>query len=383
MRVLHVGKYFPPEPGGIERFLDELTLGQLVAGLEPSVLAHDRHGGGVANEAGRTVYRCRSHGQMLFTPLAPGWLPCLARALREQRPQILHLHLPNPAAFAVLALPAARSVPWVLHWHADVPLDTAHRGLRLAYPVYARFESALLRRAAAIIATSSAYLEASAALAAHRARCHVVPLGLGDAPQPDTAAMWPAPGLRVLAVGRLSYYKGFSTLIEAVAGLDGVSLVIAGRGDQQRALERCIEVHGVGDRVSLLSDLTDAGIEASYRACDVLCLPSIDRAEAFGLVLLEAMRAGRAVVASRLPGSGMSEVVVDGETGLQVRPGSMEDLRAALSRLRDDPALRASLGEGGRRRFDRCYRLPPVTEAIARIYRSVVPADPAAAPAAG
>src|SRR5690606_12272502 len=101
------------------------------------------------------------------------------------------------------------------------------------------------------------------------------------------------------------------------------------------------------DRVRLCTGLDDADLEATYQACDLVCLPSIDRAEAFGLVLLEAMRAARPVVASRVPGSGMSEVVVDGETGLQVPPDSPQALAQAILRLAGDPALRQRLGQAG------------------------------------
>lgn len=369
MRILHVGKYFPPEPGGIERFLDALTQAQAASGLHPAVLAHDRQRAGANRQPTRTVYRCRSHGQLLFTPIAPTWPIWLSRAIADHRPQLLHLHLPNPAAFAALFLPAARRLPWVLHWHADVPLDAAHRGLRLAYPAYALFEQAMLRRAQAVIATSASYLEASDALRAHRGRCRVVPLGLGQAPDPGTACRWPAAGLRVLAVGRLSYYKGFDRLVRAVAKTEGTSLVIAGDGEQADQLRSLIDASGAGDRMRLCHGLDDADIEASYRSCDLLCLPSIDRAEAFGLVLLEAMRAGRPVIASRLPGSGMSEVVADGESGLQCPAGDVEALAGALRRLRDDPGLRQRLGEQAGERFRRHFGLPPIVTAISDIYR--------------
>lgn len=375
MRILHVGKYFPPEPGGIERFLDDLSREQAHQGIEVAVLAHDRRHAGVERRDGRCIHRCRSYGQLLFTPLAPSWPWRLAQVVAEHQPDLLHLHLPNPAAFAALLLPAARRRPWVLHWHADVPLDAEHGALRLAYPPYAAFERRLLARSAAVIATSRAYLDASHALAAFRERCQVVPLGMGEAPVAASAPDWPDAGLRVLAVGRLSYYKGFDRLIDAVARTEGISLLLVGQGDQASRLRSQISTLGLGGRVRMLAGLDDAEVEACYQAAEVVCLPSIDRAEAFGLVLVEAMRAGRAVIASDLPGSGMREVVVEGETGLKVTPGSVDELAAALSRLRDDPPLRARLGTAAAERFARHYRLQPVAEAIASLYRRVLDAE--------
>lgn len=374
MRVLHLGKYFPPVPGGIERFLDELTLAQAAAGLQPAVLAHDPAASAQHADRGRLVQRCRSYGEVLFVPLCPGWPGMLSRVIREWRPQLLHLHVPNPSVFWALLSPAARRIPWVVHWHADIPLDAAHRGLRLAYPAYALLERALLARAARIIATSQAYLDASVALAPHRARCRVIPLGLADAPAAGIAPEWPSPGLRLLAVGRLAYYKGFAQLIEALSRVENVSLVLMGRGPGEAALRAQIATLGLQSRVRLLAAASDADVEAAYRACDALCLPSIDRAEAFGLVLLEAMRAGRAVLASDLGGSGMREVVVNGQTGLQVPPGDVSALATALCRLRDESDSRRRWGEAGQQRFLANYRIEPVAAAISSLYRELVPA---------
>lgn len=374
MRVLHLGKYFPPVPGGIERFLDELTLAQAAAGLQPAVLAHDPAASAQHTDRDRLVQRCRSYGEVLFVPLCPGWPGMLSRVIREWRPQLLHLHVPNPSVFWALLSPAARRIPWVVHWHADIPLDAAHRGLRLAYPAYALLERALLARAARIIATSQAYLDASVALAPHRARCRVIPLGLADAPAAGIAPEWPSPGLRLLAVGRLAYYKGFAQLIEALSRVEDVSLVLMGRGPGEAALRAQIATLGLQSRVRLLAAASDADIEAAYRACDALCLPSIDRAEAFGLVLLEAMRAGRAVLASDLGGSGMREVVVNGQTGLQVPPGDVSALATALCRLRDESDSRRRWGEAGQQRFLANYRIEPVAAAISSLYRELVPA---------
>lgn len=370
MRVLHLGKYFPPVPGGIERFLDELTAEQARSGLQPALLVH-HPGRSSRTDDGRMIVRERSMGEWLFVPVSPGWPITLARLISAWRPQIIHIHLPNPWAFALLALPAARRIPWVVHWHADIPLDTRRRALRLAYPLYAWPERLLLQRAAAIICSSEQYLQASVPLQPVRARCHVVPLGLAGAPGAGPAPAWPAPGMRLLTVGRMSYYKGYATLLQALALTEGVTLVMIGSGEQEAALRAQSKALGLQQRVQFAGRVDDATIEGAYRECDVLCLPSVDRAEAFGLVLLEAMRAGKPVVASALAGSGMTALAAHEINGLQARPGDPADLASALARLRDDPTLRTRLGNTGRQRFEQEYRIAPVAQAISRIYREV------------
>lgn len=376
MRVLHIGKFFPPQPGGIERFVAELAAAQQAQGLTPSVLVHDPTVDGFRDDP-FPLRRVRSYRDVLFVPISPGWPRAFATLCREQRPDLLHVHVPNASAFWLLASPAARRLPWVLHWHADVPEDARHRGLRLAYPAYRLLEHRLLRRAAAIIATSNPYLEASRALRAHRERCHVVPLGMAAAPEPAAVPAWPGNGLRLLAVGRLSYYKGFSVLLDALREVDDVSLLLIGSGDLAGTLQAQIQRLGLADRVRLAGGTDDATLEAAYRACDLFCLPSIDRAEAFGLVLLEAMRAGRPIIASAIPGSGVGAVVAP-ECGRLVPPGNPVALAAALRELAADRQLRERMGAAGRARFAREFGIAPVAEKISSLYRSVLAARPPA-----
>jgi glycosyltransferase involved in cell wall biosynthesis len=381
LRVLHLGKFYPPHPGGIERFCADLAAAQLRQGLRPSVLAHG-HPADVPRDHPVPVSLVRSHGRLLFVPVSPGWPLAMRDALAAWQPQLLHVHLPNPSAFWLLGMPQARALPWVLHWHADIPDDTRHAGLRLAYPLYRQFERRMLARAARVIATSQRYADASRALLPVRDKLRVLPLGLDDAPTPAAAPGWPQPGLRLLAVGRLSYYKGFATLIRALAAVPEASLLLIGSGEQQGAIEQQIRDSGVGDRVRLLGQVDDAALEAAYRACDVLCLPSVDRSEAFGLVLLEAMRAGKPVLASDIPGSGAGEVVADGQSGRLVPLHDADAWSDALRWMAHHPDLRAAMGQAGLHRWRQRFRIDAVAERLTTIYREVMDDHAAARPAA-
>src|SRR5690606_31002507 len=104
---------------------------------------------------------------------------------------------------------------------------------------YRPFEQALLRRAAVIVATSLPYLEASVALRAWRVKTRVVPLGAEPVHGSlATRDAWRGGGLRLLAVGRLSRYKGFDVLLRALARMEGASLVLAGDGECGGELRR-------------------------------------------------------------------------------------------------------------------------------------------------
>jgi glycosyltransferase involved in cell wall biosynthesis len=277
--------------------------------------------------------------------------------------------LPNASAFALLASPAARTTPWIVHWHADIPPDALDWRLRAGYAFYRPFEQAILRRASAIVATSSAYLDASAALAPWRGKASVIPLGAGDVELPEARPdLWPAgDGLRLLAVGRLSHYKGFDVLIDALTRASDARLLLIGEGEQAEALRRLAAASAVAGRIRFAGAVDDATLQGAYAAADALVLPSLDRGEAFGLVLLEAMRARLAVIASAIPGSGIGEVVVDGESGLLVPPGDVDALAAAIRSI-GDATLRRRLATGGRSRWEKRFTLERAAQAWLALY---------------
>lgn len=382
IRVLHLGKFFPPHPGGIERFVADLAAAQAAQGMAVRVLAHaepgiwrSRHFR--ADDVDVDLAAC--HGQFLYAPVSPAFPRLLARAIREFKPDLLHIHMPNTSAFWTLLSPATRRLPWVVHWHADIPLDSRRRTLRMAYRLYKPWEQALLRRARAAIATSQAYADSSAALSPWQEKVHVIVLGLPDAPASDSAnsTLWPALGLRLLAVGRLSYFKGFDVLLRALAQVSEASLVLIGGGECDMSLRALARELGVESRVRFVGrlDMDAAGqalLDSAYASADVFCLPSTERAESFGLVLLEAMRAGLPAIASDIPGSGVGFVVRDGETGLFVPPNDAEALAAAIRRFAKDADLRRRLGDAGRQRFESEFTLDQVTPRVTALYRRIL-----------
>lgn len=380
MRVLHVGKFYAPFHGGIETFMGDLLPALTRLGVANCALVHAHDGNAPwprleasdwAAETGPLILRAPCYGRFVYAPVSPAFPLWLKRAAAGFRPDLIYMHVPNTSAFWALGLGSLRAVPWAVHWHADVVSSAHERKLALAYPFYRPFEQALLKRSRGVIATSPPYVESSAALAPWRERCRVVPLGLDDkrisppseADLAQARAAWGGEGgLKALAVGRLTYYKGHEVLIRAAARTPGVRVNIVGRGEGRAGLEALITELGVGDRVRLLGSLDDRELNAMMAACDVFCLPSIERTEAFGVVLMEAMRYGRPLVASRIPGSGVGWVVEEGETGLLTPPGDAAALAAALERLAIDPDLRRRLGARAAQRFPERFGIDRIAQ---------------------
>jgi rhamnosyl/mannosyltransferase len=381
VKILHIGKYYSPYRGGVETYLLDVMKAQTGAGHEVAALVHDHErslGTKQTREEGGTVWRTGTLVTAFFTPISPGFRGALQRLIREFQPDVIHAHLPNPSVCWLLTLPEMKQLPLVLHWHSDVLTDGQGATMRLLYRGYRPLERRLLQQADAIIATSDSYLATSASLRDFPDKCHVVPLGLDAdrflrrASVPELATKSGDGPFQILAIGRLTYYKGFGFLIRAVATLADADLHIVGEGALRDELWKLAKELEVEDRVHFHGGLDDRGLAARLAACDCVCLPSIERTEAFGLVLLEAMAYGLATVSSRVPGSGMSWVVEDEVTGLLVPPRNVEALATALARLRDDPALADRLGAAGRQRFLNHFAIEPSAAALTRVYEQVL-----------
>ena len=373
MRILHIGKYFPPVAGGMERFLGDLVEAQRAAGHEVAVLVH----GDARADDPPWLMRCPVWMRLAFAPLSPRFPFWLRRAIRQAAPDVIHIHMPNVSAFWTLALLCARRIPWVVHWHSDVEPSPLRLSLRLGYPHYSIFERALLERADAIVVTSPPYLEASRTLAPWAIKCHVIPLGVAHARLPDVAAedtegLWTTEGLRVLCVGRLAYYKGFETLVSAVIGTPGLELVLVGAGEERGRLEKLAADAGNPPSVRMLGEVDDMTIRRLMASCDVFCLPSRERTEAFGLVLLEAMRYAKPLMVSDLKGSGMTWVAREGQNAVVVPPEDVGAWREALLALAQSPDKRQLLGRLGAERYWREFDIGIIAARIDWLYRLVV-----------
>ena len=352
LRIVHVCKGFPPERGGMETFARDLAVEQAHAGHQVTVLAHSNAPVGNDDQpdwpGGLHVIRCPAWFQVgPYVPVAPRLPIALGKILLAAPPHIVHLHAPNSAALWCLLLTALccraqQAAPkLVVHWHADVIFPPHKRPATVIMQAWRMLEQRLLARADRVIVTSQPYLETSQALAPWKSKCVVVPLRLSERTRPVPASLphpvtdflrGPVPGTTrsVLAVGRLSHYKGFDVLLKAVAQAPELRCCIIGTGEEESSLHALIREFHLEDRVMLPGPVNDDVLAACYQACDVFCLPSILRTEAFGLVLLEALRAGKWCIASDVHGSGMGTVIQHGVNGWLVAPGAVDALCAKL-----------------------------------------------------
>jgi len=362
LKVLHVGKFYPPHAGGMESHLELLCRAtKAEVDLEVVVSADDAH---TAREVvdGVPVTRIGTRLTLASASFNPG----MASAVRRANADVVHFHHPNPTA-ALSYLAARPRGRLVVTYHSDIVRQ------RVLGPMVAPLIHALLGRADAIIASSPQYAASSPVLRRHSGRVRVLPFGIDAAEfqradPAQVAAIRAAHGERIVfAAGRLVYYKGFDVLIRAMARVDA-RLLIAGSGPLRDDLTRLVKDTGVADRVTLLGGVPD--LRPYYHAADVFALPAVARSEAFGIVQMEAMACGLPVVNTSLD-TGVPFVSPHGQTGLTVPPGDVDALASALEALLGDPALRERMGAAGRVRVAGELGARRMAERTLALYREV------------
>ncbi len=348
MRILHIGKYYPPMRGGMETLIRDIAEQQVSDGHQVTVWVHNHAFNALTSKTEEStveingqplrLIRQKSTRPILFTPFKLGVRKTLRRLVREWRPDVVHVHWPSFTAMMPSFTRALQNTPLVISWHSDIITEGASWGIKMAHRVLKPLQNRLLRRADAVIASSEEYLRHSNTLPAFSDRCVVIPLGVRprivDA-QAGANVHWRSGALRIYSLGRLTFYKNHALLIRAAAQMPEVQVKIAGGGQLHGALQQLIERLDCGDRVELLGEVDQATADGCLASCDAFCFPSNDRAESFGLALLEAMHNDKVAVISDTPGSGMRWLAEEYPKSIRFSPNDTESLIQALQKVRD------------------------------------------------
>ena len=319
---------------------------------------------------GYKVTRVPIWGIKYSTPLPKGILRAFLKIRNNY--DIIHVHVPNPIA-SIVSLLAPKKVKIVVHWHSDIIKQK--NLLMLFKPIQTRF----LKRADAIIATSQNYVDASEDLQPFLSKVKVVPIGLDSKEmvyqQDDVDAIKKKyDGKKiVLCIRRLTFYKGHRYLIEAAKHLgNDVIVLFGGVGEMEQELKQLAQQEDLNDKVQFIGRISPSLIYAYYKAADVFCLPSITRAEAFGVVLLEALAMGTPIVTCNIDGSGVPWVNQDGETGYNVPVGDSDSLADKIRQIINNSELRDELSQNCIKRFREYFVLDKMVEDTYSLYKNLV-----------
>jgi len=400
LRVLHVATAFPRTPDDpITPWLVELVRRQRKSGIEASVLASAYRGGPehepfpdipvVRFRYAPPPFETLTHDESVpdrirHRPSAAVLLPLyLAGGLRAAhdagrgQPDVVHVHWPMPhALFGAAVRRGAGGRTAVVCSYYSVALNWVTRTLRPLVP-FLRWTA---RTADAVTAISNSTGAAVRQLT--RKPVSIVPYGaaLDDdvvpAAQPALTGGGP---VRILFVGRLVERKGVEVLVRALAGLESVpaaELTIIGSGERSELIERTARLHGVADRVHLAGTVSQEELIRAYSTHDLFVLPAVIDAkgdtEGLGVVLLEALRFQRPVIASDV--GGIPDIVEHERTGLLVRPGDQAALSSAIESMVRKPEWAREMAERGRQvALDR-FGWDRVIDRTNRVYRSAMEA---------
>lgn len=369
MKILQLGKFYPVE-GGVEKVMYDLMTGLSESGVVCDMLCASNINGGrtmVINDYARLMI-CRAWMKKAATMISPEMILLLHKICR--RYDIVHVHHPDPMACLALFLSGYKGKV-VVHWHSDICKQ------KMLLKFYIPLQKWLLRRADVIIGTTPIYLEESPYLRGMSWKFACLPIGvdaMSSTPEKVESVKRSFGGRKIVfSLGRLVAYKGYCYLVDAARYLsDDFVVLIGGMGDLKDELQRQIDRLGLNEKVKLLGFVPDELLSAYYEACDLFCLSSVQKTEAFGIVQVEAMSFGKPVVATLIPHSGVSWVNEHGVSGLNVQSKDSEALADAIMKITNDRKVYQTYSRNAFERYRNMFTKKKMVDRCIKIYQDLM-----------
>lgn len=372
MKIALVTPYEYPYPGGVTEHVSHLDRCFREWGHEVKIIApYAEDTPNVPDNVirmGKRITHVPFGGSISRVTLSPRIYRPVKRLLQEEQFNIIHLHEPLMPALPIFVLRHSKTIN-VGTFHAY--RESRHWGLETVGPLL----QPLLEKLHARICVSEAAQEL--AMRYFPGEYRIIPNGI-DVQHFSGAHVQPIERYNdgrpnILFVGRLEKRKGFRYLIRAfpyiVQAFPDARLIVAGAysKEDKEPFVRYARMHHLNS-VKFVGLVSHKELPRYYKTCDVFCAPSIGF-ESFGIVLLEAMAAGKPIVASDIPGYRC--VLEDGQEGILVEPENERALAKAIIKLLQDPALRQEMGERGRRKAAR-YDWSIIARQVLDVYEELL-----------
>ncbi len=382
MKIAQIACTFPPYRGGIGNSVYNISdnlanLGYKVTVFTPNYNYKNEDEFNL-HEGKFTVKRLKP----LFKYGNAAFLPQLFWKLKNF--DIIHLHYPFYGAIVpviLIKLLSGRKMKLIMHYH----MDSSAKGLKGAvFCFYNIFVLPLLVRTAKIITCASLdYVKHSDLKEYYIARPEkfrriLFGVNLEQFVTYHDNINKQRRNKIILFVGGLDdahYFKGLENLLKATAviiknkELNPLILNVVGRGNLLPYYKNCAGNLGIEEIVKFYDNVDNSKLVNFYNYCDCLVLPSINKGEAFGLVLLEAMACSTPVITSNLPG--VRSVFKNGKQGLLVKPNDVDDLVEKIKIILCDKRLAETMGRAGRELVEDKYTWAKVAKRLDSIYHFV------------
>ena len=367
MKVLQIGKTFPLI-GGVDKVIYEISEGVSKRGIVCDVLCASINYNDILiykNEYSK-IYATQSFGIFASTWISPKMIFKLREIIKNY--DIIHIHHPDPMAAVSLMLASSQRKKVVLHWHSDIVKQ------KYLLKLYLPIQKWLLNRANVILATSDEYGKGSRDLNNYQNKIKLLPIGVNvnykDNHDFEQELRRRYAGKKVIySLGRLCYYKGYEYLIDSAKYLnEDYVILIGGTGPLNEKLQSQINNNHLNNKVVLLGWISDDEMSSYYNLCDLFCLSSTEKTEAFGIVLIEAMFYNKPIVATKIHNSGVSWVNQNGVKGLNVLPENSKELAEAFVQICENEINYKSLCENSHKRYTEEFTSEKMIDSLLEIY---------------
>jgi len=365
--ILQVNKMFLPDIGGVETVVKEYS--EYLKEFDDMVVlcCHKNFTLKTSKEIveGVKVYRCASFGTFKSMPVSIVFFFYLFFLSRQA--DIIHFHEPFPlGAIGSLLIPKTKKL--FVTWHSDIIRQKNIKSF------FEYFQRKLCVKADKVISTSDRLIEFSTVLKQFRSKVVTIPLSINkndylniDLNGIDIKDL---PKDYVLFLGRFSYYKGISVLLDAIEKInEDIPFVIVGNGELSSKIRQ--RVDNSKKNILLINRfVTDYEKKYLLKNSKFMVFPSIYPSEAFGILQLESMVYGKPVINTSLP-TGVPWVSVDKETGLTVNINDCDHLAQAIRVLYENQELVEKFGENAIRRVDDLFSSNVTNNQIYNLYYTV------------
>lgn len=356
MKILHVGKYYCPDKGGIESVTQAICENIINDSIEIKVLCFSSKNC-VEIINGIEIIRCKTQFTLFSQPFSINYLNFIL--FNKSKFDLYHLHWPNILCIVFLFLKRN----YIIHHHSDVVKKPF---FRILSPIIKLF----YKKSRLSIATSENYMRHSYELR-HSRNNKVIPLFINS--QRSFIRKSLSEEINILSVGRLVPYKDHLTLIKSIEHLPkNYRINIVGSGPLEKKLYKIINSKNLNNRVKIFKNISNNDLKKMYLNADIFVLASNNKAEAFGVVLLEAMSFSLPLVTSNIRDSGVTFVNKDQNNGRCFKQGDPQDLAKKILCITEDKKVYETYSLNSYNRLHKNFQLKANIKKIESIYMKLI-----------
>lgn len=361
MKILHITKYLNTQYGGIESYTNSICnelykrykkIDVISFGSKNKLLIKNKY----------NIIFFPINFIIFSAPISIQMFFFLKKKINQYK--LVHIYLPNPWAVLLIYLFAKKNIKIVISWGSDI-INQKISKIFLNF-----FHRKLLKISSVIIGLSKIYINHSLDLKEFKYKLDIVPPILKNV---STINKNYSKKIRILFVGRLVKYKSLDVLIKSIGTLpNNYSLTIVGDGPEYENLFNLSLKYNLNDRVFFLKNISEKNKSLEYKKASIFCMCSKNRAESFGISLLEAINYSLPLVVSNVKGSGMREMIINNYNGFLFKNNSSKDLARKIKKIGGSRKLNKIFSKNSKNLFIKNFSEIKLSNKIINIYKKVL-----------